>query len=99
MQLRCRIRNARERLHIFKIPLQPRLAPAEGNAIPNKLPRVQMPAAGPIGVAIDGVPLYTNYNHNGFYTWTSCELDACNGHVHDSEAYHCNESPGPPAQR
>jgi hypothetical protein len=85
----CRIRTAREAVHIFKIPLRPQASTAP-NTIAAPLPKgLQLPAEGPVGVAIDGVPLYTNYNLNGMYTWASCELDACNGHVHASEDYHC----------
>ena len=85
----CRVRTAREAVHIFKIPLRPQAATAP-NTIASPLPHgLQLPSDGPIGVAVDGVPLYTSYNYNGLYAWASCELDACNGHVHASEDYHC----------
>ena len=93
----CRIRSAVEKVHFFKVPLRPERAddPAE-NTVPFPLSvqrSINMPGEGAIGVALDGVPLLTNYNRNGIYTWTSCELDACNGHVHSGRGYHYHGDP------
>ena len=41
----------------------------------------------------DGVPLYPNYDRNGQPAWTSCGLDVCNGHVHDTQDYHYHGDP------
>jgi hypothetical protein len=56
-----------------------------------------MPAAGAVGVAIDGVPLFPNYNNRGQYTWTSCEVDECNAHSGKGNDYHYHGDPFGPS--
>ncbi len=52
-----------------------------------------MPNAGAIAVAIDGIPMFPNYNNRGLFTWTSCEVDRCNAHSGKGEDYHYHGDP------
>eukprot|EP00392_Amoebophrya_sp_AT5.2_P000679 g680.t1 len=86
----CRVRSAAAQLNVFKIPLSSTpLAAGAANTVTNPLPNVPgMPAAGAVAVAIDGVPMFPNYNNRGKFTWTSCEVDRCNAHSGKGEDYH-----------
>lgn len=81
----CRVRALRDQMHIFKIPVNPTyLSNPAVSVIPNALPLAMahnMPRAGAIGLAADGLAMATNYNENGLYQWTSCSLDMCNGRI------------------
>jgi len=90
----CRVRTAANQLNVYKIPLSPAKLASGSNTVPNPLPNVPgMPAAGAIGVAIDGVPIYPNYNNRGIFAWTSCEVDRCNAHSGKGEDYHYHGDP------
>lgn len=90
---KCRVRTAAEQTNVYKIPLKPVKA-IGSNTVPNALPGVAgMPAAGAIGVAIDGVPIFPNYNNRGMFTWISCEVDRCNSHSGKGEDYHYHGDP------
>jgi len=52
-----------------------------------------MPVSGAIGVAINGVPFFPNYNSAGHLTWTSCEVDWCNAHAGKGMDYHFHGDP------
>jgi len=90
----CRVRTAANQLNVYKIPLSPTKLASGSNSVPNPLPNhPALPAAGAIGVAIDGVPIFPNYNNRGIYTWTSCEVDRCNSHSGKGEDYHYHGDP------
>ena len=95
--LECRVRMRREQIQVFKVPLYPSyLADPASNNIPAPLPMAMtqnMPRAGAIGVAVDGLAMATNYNENGLYQWTSCSLDQCNGRVEDRFDYKYHGDP------
>lgn len=58
------------------------------------LPNVPgMPEAGCIGMAIDGVPMFPNYNNRGQPAATSCEIDRCNAHSGKGDDYHYHGDP------
>ena len=77
----CRVRTAEELLTVYKIPLTPPADVSGSNIIETALPGVTgLPAAGAIGMAIDGVPLFPNYNNRGLPAATSCEIDRCSAH-------------------
>ena len=62
--------------------------------MPKPLPGVPgLPAAGAIGMAIDGVPMFPNYNNRGQATWVSCEVDRCNAHSGKGDDYHYHGDP------
>jgi len=86
----CRMRSAAAQLNVFKIPLSPTaLADGASNTVPSPLTDVPgMPEAGAVAVAIDGVPMFPNYNNRGKFTWVSCEVDRCNAHSGKGEDYH-----------
>ena len=51
---------------MFKIPLSPTLRTSGSNTVSKPLPNVPgMPEAGAVAVAIDGVPMFPNYNNRG----------------------------------
>lgn len=59
----CRVKTGIEKLSVYKIPLTTTVQ-SGSNSIPNPLSGVSgMPAAGAIGVAIDGTPIFPNYNN------------------------------------
>ena len=91
----CRVRTARKQTYVYKIPLNPvKLSDPSVQTIPNPLPNVPgLPAAGAIGVAVDGVPMYPNYNDRGQYVWTSCGVDKCNAHSGKGGDYHYHGDP------
>lgn len=92
----CRVRTAGSTLTVFKIPLVPAAAtlPGRNNSLPRPLGLVPgMPEAGAIGVAIDGVPLFPNFNNRGLPTWVSCEVDKCNAHAGKGQDYHYHGDP------
>ncbi|CAD7966229.1 unnamed protein product [Amoebophrya sp. A120] len=91
----CRVRTAAAQLNVFKIPLNPtQVAAGQSNTIANPLNNVPgMPNAGAIAVAIDGIPMFPNYNNRGLFTWTSCEVDRCNAHSGKGEDYHYHGDP------
>jgi hypothetical protein len=74
------VRAMGEAVHMFKIPLLPVPLPLShngngggGNAVPAPLPQaINMPREGAIGVAVDGVPIWSNFNTNGNYEASSC---------------------------
>ena len=81
----CRVRTASELLTVFKIPINPPADQAGTNCMGSScdaaLPNVPgMPEAGAIGMAIDGVPMFPNYNNRGQPAATSCEIDRCSAH-------------------
>jgi len=90
----CRVRTAASQMNVYKIPLNPTKLSSGSNTVPSPLPGVAgMPEAGASGVAIDGVPIFPNYNNRGMYTWTSCEVDRCNAHSGKGEDYHYHGDP------
>ena len=44
-------------------------------------------------MAIDGVPMFPNYNNRGQATWVSCEVDRCNAHSGKGDDYHYHGDP------
>ena len=67
---------------------------AGSNTVPNPLQGVPgLPAAGAIGMAIDGVPMFPNYNNRGQPAWVSCEVDRCNAHSGKGDDYHYHGDP------
>lgn len=89
----CRVKTATEKLTVYKIPLSTTVQ-AGSNTIPSPLPGVPgMPAAGAMGVAVDGTPIFANYNNRGGFAWESCELDVCNAHSGKGEDYHLHGDP------
>ncbi len=74
--------------HGWKIPLSPTLA-ASATAV----------SAGPIGVAINGVPIFNPCDQSGNCTATSGntltegQLDTCNGHAGRADDYHYHAAP------
>lgn len=89
----CRVRTAGSYLNVFKIPLATTIA-ASANIVPSPLPGIPgMPEAGAVGVGIDGVPIFPNYNNRGNPTWISCEVDKCNAHSGKGQDYHYHGDP------
>lgn len=75
----CRVRTSAELLTVYKIPLSPPVDQDGTNDLPEPLPGVAgMPAAGAIAMALDGVPMFPNYNNRGQAAAVSCEIDRCN---------------------
>lgn len=90
----CRVRTAGSQLNVYKVPLNPTKLASGTNTVPNAMPNVpEMVAAGAIGVAIDGCPIFPNYNNRGQYAWVSCEVDKCNAHSGRGEDYHYHGDP------
>jgi len=90
----CRVRTAASQLNVYKIPLNPQKLASGSNSVPQPLPGVAgMPAAGASAVAIDGVPIFPNYNNRGMLCWESCEVDRCNAHSGKGEDYHYHGDP------
>eukprot|EP00930_Biecheleria_cincta_P084411 TRINITY_DN7388_c0_g1_i4.p1 TRINITY_DN7388_c0_g1~~TRINITY_DN7388_c0_g1_i4.p1 ORF type:complete len:748 (-),score=72.78 TRINITY_DN7388_c0_g1_i4:152-2284(-) len=91
----CRVRTAAEQLLAFKVPLAPQQLPTgTRNSVPSPLPGVSgMPEAGASAVAVDGVPIFPNYNNRGMPAWISCEVDRCNAHSGKGEDYHYHGDP------
>lgn len=59
------------------------------NDLPEPLPGVAgMPAAGAVAMALDGVPMFPNYNNRGQAAAVSCEIDRCSAHAGKGEDYH-----------
>ena len=81
----CRVRTAKSLLTVYKIPLSPTqltATQAASQEVLNSIPNVPgMPAGGACGMAIDGVPMFPNFNNRGQPTWESCEVDRCNAHA------------------
>ena len=70
----CRVKTGIGSLNVYKIPLVTSVQSGT-NTVSNPLPGVSgMPAAGAVGVAIDGTPIFPNYNNRGQYAWESCEV-------------------------
>jgi len=89
----CRVRTAAAQLHVYKIPLNG-IPEGYDVSVAKPLPNIPgMPATGAIGVAIDGVPIFPNYNSRGIFTWTSCEVDRCNAHSEKGGDYHYHGDP------
>ena len=89
----CRVRTSGSLLTVFKIPLTVTTQPSS-NTVANPLPGVPgMPEAGAIGMAIDGVPMFPNYNNRGQPAWVSCEVDRCNAHSGKGNDYHYHGDP------
>ncbi|CAE8595016.1 unnamed protein product [Polarella glacialis] len=91
----CRARSAAEQLLVFKVPLAPqKLASGASNTMTNPLDGVAgMPEAGATAVAIDGVPIFPNYNNRGLFAFVSCEVDRCNAHAGTGADYHYHGDP------
>ncbi|WP_164846078.1 YHYH protein [Inhella crocodyli] len=71
--------------HAWRIPLQPTPAAAPTSAVD-----------GPIGIAIDGVPLFNPCKQGGCQngdTKVLGELDVCNGHAGRADDYHYHAAP------
>ena len=89
----CRVRSASSLLTVTKIPLAPTLQEGS-NVLSSPLPGVPgMPAAGAVGLAVDGVPIFPNYNNRGQAAWVSCEVDRCNAHSGKGDDYHYHGDP------
>ena len=70
----CRVKTGISSLNVYKIPLTTSVQSGT-NSVSNPLPGVSgIPAAGAIGVAIDGTPIFPNYNNRGQFAWESCEV-------------------------
>ncbi|GMH94843.1 hypothetical protein TrVE_jg9957 [Triparma verrucosa] len=94
----CRVRTSSELLTVYKIPIAPPADQTGTNAMGASgdaaLPNVPgMPEAGCIGMAIDGVPMFPNYNNRGQPAATSCEIDRCNAHSGKGDDYHYHGDP------
>jgi hypothetical protein len=72
----------RKQNYRFYIPLQPRIADK-----PTKTP------FGPIGVAINGIPFYNQYNAEGEDAVQVEKFDSCCGHPDPSGRYHYHKYP------
>ena len=62
---------------------------------PSKAPEVTTPGSGPIGVAVDGVPLFSPWTQAEIRTHTQemGELDVCGGHAGRGDDYHYHVAP------
>lgn len=82
---------------MYKVPLQTSIQ-SGANDIRTPLPNdIKLPERGAIGVAIDGTPIFPNYNNRGEYAWTSCEADRCNAHAGGGADYHYHGDPFGPS--
>ena len=89
----CRVRTSGSLLTVWKIPLTT-TSQTGSNTVANALPGVPgMPESGAIAMAIDGVPMFPNYNNRGLPTWVSCEVDRCNAHSGKGNDYHYHGDP------
>ena len=62
---------------------------------PSKAPAATTPGSGPIGVAVDGVPLFSPWTQAETLTHTQemGELDVCGGHAGRGDDYHYHVAP------
>ena len=77
----------------YKIPLTTTLL---GNGVNNtisKWPGSQVPLSGPIGVAINGIPMFPSLDASNMTPWKNCEVDACNAHAGQGADYHYHGDP------
>eukprot|EP00743_Colponemidia_sp_Colp-15_P007064 GILK01007622.1.p1 GENE.GILK01007622.1~~GILK01007622.1.p1 ORF type:complete len:406 (-),score=30.97 GILK01007622.1:187-1383(-) len=89
----CLMRSAITQFNTYKIPLDYTLLDVGVN---NSLPgwnNTQLPLAGAVAVAINGVPIYPATDASYLLSWAFCEMDACSAHAGKGGDYHYHGDP------
>lgn len=105
----CVVRTRADQYQVYKFPLNysgtegsddmvgdsPAFWTFGGSRVPASilLERAELPLAGAIGMAANGVPIYPGLDNADYTVWEVCEGDACSSHAGKGEDYHYHGKP------
>ena len=88
----CVVREAGNQFQIYKFPLSPSHSD-EDYSFASSTDSSTYVMSGAVGMAKNGVPIYSYMNNAGRSAWDSCEVDYCNAHSGRGEDYHYHGDP------